>query len=86
MQEIIHMKKSIHWFINYIVAKKGTSGSFMFLSLWSIGKFHPRSGILVVLYRHTVNKKIILKHSLTFKFLMLIVWNNLPESSMFKLP
>ena len=78
MQEISLMKKSIHWLINAVVLEKVTSGSWMFLDFWSIGKLHPISGSLLVLYRHLGKKMRNLTYSLTLKFLMLIVWNNLP--------
>ena len=43
-------RKVINWFTRNMVVKKGTSGSLLFLALWSIRNFHPRSGSLLVLY------------------------------------
>ena len=80
------MKKIILWFINYMSVKKSTSGLLLFLALWSIGKFHPRSGSLLVLYRHLGKKMRNLLYFLNLKFLILIVWSNLPGLSMYKVP
>ena len=69
-----------------MVVKKRTSWSFLFLALWSISKFHQRSGSLLELYRHLGKKMRKLTYYLNFKFLILIVWSNLTGSSMCRIP
>ena len=73
-------------FICSYACEKGKSVSFMSLFLWSNGKFYPISRSLLVLYRNLWGKVRNLTYSLTFKLLMLIVWSNLPGTSMFKSP
>ena len=63
-----------------------TSVAMLILALWSIGKYHPRSVIVLVLYRHLEDNMINLTYSLTVNFLVLVVLDTLHSSPSCKVP
>ena len=58
----------------------------MILSIMPIGKFYPRSVILLIKYRLLGEDTEKHFYTGTTNFLIIIVWNTLPRSSMHKIP
>ena len=80
------MSKSIHWFMNKNVVKRGTSWALLLLVPFSIIKFHPKSVSLLVFFRSLKIYMRNLTYYLTVNVLMLVVLNTLPGSSILKVP
>ena len=71
------MKKIMHWFMDKIFGKKGTSGALLLLDLWSIGNYHPITGSLLVLH---ICLKVKLTYFMTVSALVLKFWITIPGS------
>ena len=66
------MQKMIHWFMEKMVVKKGTSRALLHLSLWSIIKYLPISGSVLVFYSHFLKYKLNLTDYMNVSVLLFI--------------